>query len=233
MRRRFAAVARVTLAALLAFGVLMAPGNSTTAALARSPACPSPPVTIAKLVRLFEGPGGRACYGGRLLTFRAFVPRPCDGCGGTAAYALTPSWLNGLSDGEVVLSAGPAGDQMVAYVPPALGSCGTDLSTCPFRWYWGRWATVSAHFDGPVAQTCRYAEHPPGAGFTKQDAVAECREKLIVLSVGPVVALPATDAVATRDDPDRLSTVPPWMAAFALAVLLLASRSPASRRRSR
>jgi hypothetical protein len=232
MRRGFGVMARVTLSALLALGVLVAPEGSATAALARSPECPSPPVTIAKLVRLFEGPGGRACYGGRLLTFRAFVPPPCDGCGGTSATVITPSWLNGLSDGEVVLSTGPAGHQMVAYVPPALGSCGTDLSRCPFRWYWGRWATLSAHFDGPVAQTCRYAEHPSGTGFTRQDAVAECREKLIILSVGPVVDLPATDAVAgTRAEADLPSTVPLWIAILALAVLLLASR--ASRRRSR
>ena len=93
---------------------------------------------------------------------------------------------------------------------------------CPFRSYANRWATVSAHYDGPVAQTCRYASHPPGGGFSRSDAVAECRAKLIVLSVGPDT-LPATDALAAAGmDQPPASSPPllPWLAVFGLASLI-------------
>jgi hypothetical protein len=224
---RWAVVVRLTLAVLLAVGMLVAPGRSTTASVALAADCPSPPVTIGKVVA-----GGAGCYGGRLLTFRAFVPRLGD-IGGTSAYEIRPVWLDAWSGSWVLLSAGPDAAQIVAFVPPALGHCyGPEGSTCPFRWYRGRWATVSAHFDGEVAQTCRYAAgHPAGAGFTKADAVAECRAKLIVLSVGPVVPLPATDTVAVgHEDRDGPPTALFWVATSALVLLLLASRRPSSRR---
>ena len=173
----------------------VAPGRSLTASVALAADCPSLPVTIGKVVA-----GGASCYGGQLLTFRAFVPRLGD-LGGTSAYEIRPVWLDDWSGSWVLLSAGPKADQIVAFVPPALGHCyGPEGSTCPFRSYRGGWATVSAHFDGPVAQTCRYAAgHPPGPGFAKADAVAECRAKLIVLSVGPG-DLPATDSLVA-DEP--------------------------------
>ena len=234
MGRWFEAIARTTMAVLLAVGVLVVPGRGTTAAVARSPDCPSPPVTIGKLASLDLVPG-TTCYGGKLLTFRAYVVEPCrDGCGGASATSITPRWLDGLLGSSVNLSTGPDDGQVAAFVPPALGRCsfGENLATCPFRWYYGRWVTVSAHFDGPVAQTCRYAPgHPHGAGFTSKEAVAECRQKLIVLSVGPVVAPPATDTAAVgHEDRDGRSMLLLWVGVFALVSLLLASRSPSSRR---
>jgi hypothetical protein len=231
MRCRFDTVPRVVTAVLLAVGVLVAPGPGAAASVALAADCPSPPVTIGKLVSLDLVPGN-TCYGGRLLTFRAFVPPPCDGCGGTSTTVIRPRWLDGLLGSSVNLSTGPNDAQVSAYVPPALGRCSSieDLATCPFHSYYRRWVTVSAHFDGPVAQTCSYAQHPPGKEFSKSAAVAECRQKLIVLSVGPDVTSPATDTVAPspvgRDGP---STPLPWVATFALVTLVLAWRSPSAR----
>jgi hypothetical protein len=231
MGRGFDAVARRTMAVLLAVGVLVMPGSPAMASVVLAADCPSGPVTIGKLTSLDLVPGN-ACYGGRLLTFRAYVEPPCDGCGGTSDSVLSPRWLDGLFGSSVALSNGADGGEVAAYVPPALGSCYVDhdLSTCPFRWYWGRWATVTAHFDGPVAQTCRYAEHPPGPGYTRSSAIAECRTKLIVLSVG-FGPLPATTTVAVGADVgDGPSTALPWVATFAVVSLLLASRWTSSRR---
>jgi hypothetical protein len=76
-------------------------------------------------------------------------------------------------------------------------------ATCPFKPYAHRWVMVSAHFDDPVTTTCYYSEHPSGPGFSRKVARAKCRQKLVVVSVGPD-ALPSTDAVAPR--PDNAST---------------------------
>ena len=201
MNRIPAQLAKLGLATLLALSFTVSPGTpAASAALAAG--CPPGPVTIGKLVRVFEsGPGGRTCYGGRLLTFRAFVAQLCDGCGGAEAAVVSPLWLDSLEGSNVTFSDGPVGGQMIAFVPPGLGRCSVvkKLATCPFRSYYGRWVTVSAHFDGPVAQTCRYQEHPPGPGFSKADAIAECREDLIVLSVG-------TAASAGPDAPPDTAT---------------------------
>lgn len=228
MVRGFGAVARLTGAVLLAAGVLVVPWQSSTAGVARAAGCPSPPVTVAKLAYLAPGQA-LACYGSRLLTFRAYVPRPTPG-DGVSVGTITPRWLDSTFGSAVTLATGPTGNQTPAFVPPALGRCYEgDMSTCPFRCYWGRWVTVSAHFDGPVAQTCRYADHPPGPGFTTRDAVAGCRMRLIVLSVGSV-APPDTATVAVqhegRDGPSPGLLA---VAALTLASLLLLARQPSRR----
>ena len=205
MNRNPTQLAKVGLAALLALSFTVAPGTpAVSPALAAG--CPDGPVTIGKLVRIFEsGPGGRTCYGGRLLTFRTFVAQLCDGCGGAEAAVVSPLWLDSLEGSNVTFTDGPRGGQMIAFVPPGLGRCSVveKLAACPFRSYYGRWVTVSAHFDGPVAQTCRYDEHPPGPGFSTADAIAACREELIVLSVGtaPSAGAGGPPDTATADGP--------------------------------
>ncbi len=233
MGRRIPSVARPAAAMLLAMGLLVLPGHVGTSAVARAADCPSAPVTIAKLVHLDTTPGN-ACYGGRLLTFRAYVSPPCDECGGVEAAVISPRWLDGLLGSSVSLSAGPNRGQISAYVPPALGRCTLGhTATCPFRPFFGGWATVSAHYDGPVAQTCRYGPHPAGKGFSKQDAIAACQQKLIVLSVSSG-ALPATDAVAASTElaPVGADSPGPWIVGVALGALVLASRWPVTRRRA-
>ena len=234
MGRRIPNVARLATAMAFAMGLLVLPGHVGTSAVARAADCPSAPVTIAKLVHLDATPGN-ACYGGRLLTFRAYVSPPCDECGGVEAATISPRWLDGLLGSSVSLSAGPNRGQVSAYVPPALGRCSIGhTATCPFRPFFGGWATVSAHYDGPVAQTCRYDAHPAGKGFSKQDAIAACRQKLIVLSVGSG-ALPATDTVAASADAGAAVTDSPvaWIGGVALVALVLASRWPVRRRRAK
>ena len=227
MSRRFGAWARLLLAASVALVVLVVPGDRLTAPVARAGGCPSEPITIAKIVNL-AGVSPVTCFGGELLTFRAFIPVP-EGLGGTSATTIAPAWLDDWLGSSVLLGTGPRGASTVAFVPPALGHCalGPNGQGCPFRSYANRWATVSAHYDGPVAQTCRYSSHPPGKGFSKQAAVAECRAKLIVLSVGPD-SLPATDAVtapsaAPRGGPAALA----WFVVFG-AGFAAPSRAPPS-----
>jgi hypothetical protein len=232
MHRDPGVVAKLAAAALLALTVLLAPGSVTTSDTLAS-GCPSGPVTVAKLVHVFEsGPGGLTCYGGRLLTFRTFVAPLCDGCGGAEAAVVSPLWLDGLEGSSVIFTDGPGGSQMVAFVPPGLGECSAvaKLKACPFRSYYGRWVTVSAHYDGPVAQTCRYPEHPSGPGFSKADAILACRQELIVLSVGvgvgvslgpggPPDTATAAFAVAT-DRAGGLLAALPWVGTCLAALWL-------------
>jgi hypothetical protein len=230
MGRLMGVGARLTTAALLTLGLLVMPGGAATTAVAKSADCPPPPVTIAKLVHL-DVPGHH-CYGSRTLVFRAFVAPPCDECGGVSATVIAPRWLDGLEGSSVNLSAVAQGPQVAAYVPPALGRCHlTKDSACPFHPYREQWATVTARFDDPVAQTCTYSEKPAGGGFTKADAVEECRAKLVVLSVGPD-SNPATDAAAVAmDDPRGSPPAPVWFAVFGVALLLLLFRRPTVGRR--
>lgn len=231
MRRESPIIARVTVAVLLGVGVLMVPGRSDAVAVARSPDCPSPPVTIDQIAHLTPA-RALSCFGDRLLTFVAYVPPHPYGIGGATDHHISPAWLDGLSGSFVALSAGPdAGILVLAFVPPALGRClvPSDTSACPFRFSWGRWATVRAHFDGPVARACRVTWLEPGVSFTRADAVAQCRETLIVLSVGPVVPPATATSRAPDEAPDRPLALF-GIAALATASLLLGLRARAARR---
>jgi hypothetical protein len=229
MGRLMGVVPRLMTTALLTLGLLVLPGGATTA-VARSADCPPPPVTIAKLVHL-EAPGQR-CYGSRILVFRAYVAPQCDECGGASATVIAPRWLDGLQGSNVSLSAVAGGPQIGAYVPPALGRCYlTHDAACPFHPYREQFATITARFDDPVAQTCHYSDKPAGAGSTKADAVAECRAKLVVLSVG-ADSNPATDTVAVpATDPGDRPPMPVWFVAFGVSLLVLLARRPALGRR--
>ena len=230
MGRWVDAVARLSTAALFAIALLITPGSSGSTAVTLAADCPSPPVTVKKLVNL-DVPGHK-CYGDTVLVFRAFVAPRCDECGGVSATVIAPRWLDGLLGSSVNLSAVPDGPQVAAYVPPALGKCPvTDDSACPFRPYRNGYATVSAQYDAPVAQRCHYAAKPAGGGFTKADAVAECQAKLVVVSVSADAGA-ATDAVApvaVSVSPGRDGApIAAWLVALAVTTfgsgLLLARR---------
>jgi hypothetical protein len=193
MRGALDALGRATVAVVLGVGMLVAPAHGAREAVARSPDCPRWPVTIDEIAKLTPE-HAVACFGGTTLSFTAYVPPHPYGIGGTKDHDISPVWLDGLSGSFVALSAGPdAGALVLTFVPPALGRCdgSRSIPACPFRFYWGRSALVSAHFDGPVAHTCRVIWHDPGVSFTDADAVAECRRALIILSVGPL-SPPAT-----------------------------------------
>lgn len=231
MGRGFDLVARLTVVMVVAAALLVVPGAGGGASIARAANCPSAPVTAAKLAGI-DGATGLACYGGQLLTFRAFVPR-LDGVGGTSTYWISPAWLDDFLGSWVYLGTSQRAASTVAFVPPALGRClGPSGSTCPFRQYAGRWATVSAHFDGPVAQTCRYHGQHLGKGMTKRAAIEDCRKRLIVLSVGPD-ALPATDAAGEASRGHAPAGLPPITFGLALLLGLLAVPRRRARRFTR
>ena len=229
MGRGFGAVARLTAAMLIGVGMLVVPGPGTSAVLARSPDCPSPPITVEKLRHVMEDGNQIACFGARLLTFRTYVPPTPEGIGWEDAWEISPGWLDDAS-GSFWLLGTTSTKLLTAWIPPALGRCSPpSLSSCPFRWFVGRWTTVSAHFDGPIARTCRFTWVPPGSGFTTRDAVENCRAKLIVLSVGS--AAPPDTSMAAVGHESRLGPPPMLLAVTALAFvsLLFASRSPSRR----
>jgi len=226
MRRWFQLVARLTMAGLLAAGLLVVPGPTTGTADARSSGCPSatsqrPPVL-----------GSLQCYGHRTLTFRAYVQRPCtEGCGGTKAAEIVPQWLDSMVGSYVQLGTGPYSASITAFVRPGLGRCSgyQDLKSCLFRP--GHWAIVKARFNDPIARTCRYSDPPPGPDFSKKAAIAECNAELVVLSVIP--AAPETDIGAVvPEQPAYGSDRVPQLAIFVVAFLLAARWFPSRRRRT-
>ncbi len=236
MGRGFGGAVRLMAATLIGIGMLVVPGPGTSATLARSPDCPSPPITAEKLARVMYEGNPLACFGGRLLTFSTYVPPAPEGIGWAMAWSISPGWLDDNSGSMVWLTTGPTrdfgpGEVITAWIPPALGRCsvGEMLASCPFRWFVGRWTTVSAHFDGPVARTCRFTDHPSEPGFTKRDAVANCKAKLIVLSVGSVAPPDTSMAAPGHEDPVGLPLVPLAVATLALLWPWLAQRSPSRR----
>ena len=231
MGRRFGGAVRLMAAMLIGVGMLVVPGPGAPATLARSPDCPSPPLTAEKLSRVMDHGTQLACFGGRLLTFSAYVPRPPEGIGWAMAWSISPGWLDDNNGSMLWLATGPTrdfrpGEVITAWIPPALGRCsvGEMLSSCPFRWWVGRWTTVRAHFDGPVARTCGFTGHPSEPGFTKRDAVANCKAKLIVLSVGSVAPPDTAMAAVGHQDPAGLPQVLLALAALALVPLLFVGR---------
>src|SRR6185369_4639945 len=154
-----------------------------------------------------------------------------DGCGGTIAYTIAPRWFDGLDGSYVELGTGPHSRSIAAFVPPRLGRCSAfaDLRSCPFRP--GHWVIVRARFNAPVARTCRYSDHPPGPGFSKKNAVAECSADLVVVSVAP--AAPETDTVAAAIKDRVAESSDVRLLLVFIGVLLLAARWFPSRQRSR
>jgi hypothetical protein len=223
MGRWVDAAARVATAAVFAVALSLVPGGMGASAISLAASCPPPPVTVHKLINL-DVPG-QTCYGDTVLVFRAFVAPPCDECGGVSATVIAPRWLDGLEGSSANLSAVPDGPQVAAYVPPALGACPlSDDSACPFRHYRNHYATVSAQYDAPVAQRCRYAVKPAGGGNTKADAVAECQAKLVVISVSADAGA-ATDTVSMATTAVRSTAgggaapLTAWLVTFAVATL--------------
>jgi hypothetical protein len=148
--------------------------------------CPTPPVTVDEIAGLTPE-RALACFGGAPLTFEAYVPAHPYGVDEASDSSLSPTWLDGLGGSVVALSAGPdAGALVRAYVPPALGRCDwrKSIAECPFGTFEGGRVLVRAHFDDPVATTCRAVSVVEGSTFTDAEAVTVCRRLLIVSSVG-------------------------------------------------
>jgi hypothetical protein len=72
----------------------------------------------------------------------------------------------------------------------------------PNRRYARRWVSLVAHFDDPAAQTC-HAEGPADADPpTEEEAVAMCRQILVLSSIG-VTSAPDTATAAAPADTRR------------------------------
>jgi hypothetical protein len=215
MSRTFRFVTRVMTTGLLAAAVLIFTSPTTGLVSVRAAGCPSPASNRP------PAEGTAKCYGSRILTFRAYVQYPCtDGCGGTNAYVLAPRWLDSMVGSHVELGTGPRSRSIAAFVPPRLGRCSAfaALSSCLLRP--GHWAIVKARFNDPISRTCRYSEHPSGPGFSRKDAVAECRANLVVHSIVPVA--PETNLVAPLEEPASRSDPVPFLASFVAALVVAA-----------
>jgi hypothetical protein len=79
----------------------------------------------------------------------------------------------------------PKGVMYAITVPPAFG----DLT----RAHGGHWVVVTVRFNDPRAAQCRPAG-PKSARMTKREAIAYCREQLVLQSITRDRPLPATDA---------------------------------------
>jgi hypothetical protein len=174
--------------------LLFASGAASRAHATDVRPCPATPVTVDELLGLADGagfagfagqlnPGGLACYEGSDVTVQGFVQEP-EGLGGTSVVVIEPTWLTEwglfLYASSRERDGAPVGPAYVVAYPPGSG----DLN----KRYDGRWVSVVAHFDDPAAQTC-HAEGPADADPpTDEEAVAMCRQILVLSSIKPTRA---------------------------------------------
>ena len=137
--------------------------------------CATGAVTIATLVAVEDRNDRVACFGGRALTFRAWVVDPGEGYGGTCR-PMTPTWLQPCVLPDWLLAADKASTERLDGVrsPGATG----DLQGV------ARWVNVTGHFDDAASSTCRTTPvpamvgQPPLAYF-----VYRCREQFAVTRI--------------------------------------------------
>jgi hypothetical protein len=190
---------RLRVAVIAATVLVLAPHAASVAAYGPIRGCPSPEtVTLETLVALrgVTGPIGArigtglneralGCLGSEELEFVAFVGQP-EGIGGVTTFTTEPRWLDTWSLGSTWLAltsheTSPGfidGPFMEVAVPPALQPAFADLE--------GRWVTVRAHFDDPLATTCMFGMEPaPEAPDqpTAADLVEMCRTSLVVSAI--------------------------------------------------
>ena len=142
-------------------------------------------------------PDGLACYGASDVTVVGFVHEP-DGLGGTNAVAIEPTWLTEwglfLYASARKRDGAPVDDPYVVAYPPGSGD--------PNRRYDGKWVSVVAHFDDAAAQTC-HAEGPADADPpSDEEAVAMCRQILVLSSVRVTSAPDSATVPLGRPGPD-------------------------------
>lgn len=140
--------------------------------------CPAEPLDATAIARLSRA-DRVGCFGGRDLTFRAWVVDPGEGYGGTCRNRI-PDWLQdcvlpvwllrGTAD-----NADPTGALHALRRPDATG----DLSGV------GRWVRLTGHFDDPAAATCTDAI---SSGFVEDSVpvaslVRACRTEFVVTSM--------------------------------------------------
>lgn len=193
---RIAALA-ITLGAVLA-AVVAAP------ALGRSMPCPDPhDVTVRDLLALSpmdvgndwgENPRAHACFGGETITIGGYANWP-DGLGGTSVSGVKPAYFEWprfylfASSREVAPGYG-RGPFYGIVVPPRLGAVENR--------YHRAWVVVTARFADPLANQCR-GYGPKADRLRRAEAIASCRDRLVMVSIARAPGAPATDAAAAGD----------------------------------
>ncbi len=201
------------------------PGQVT----ARTVPCPSQPLSVADLRRLWSDGGGYAgfngatnprfheCFGRSDVRIRGFVNRP-DGLGGTSATVMEPGWL--AEAGALILFGSSrelapgygAGSFYGISVPPSFGRVENR--------YQRSWVDLTAHVDDPAARTCHNVG-PKKLRLSKRESVALCREVVVMSSIRPADG-PLTDAAwaqASATAPKPEAPQPAWPLLLPAAVL--------------
>jgi hypothetical protein len=176
-------------------------------AAARSEACPDrESVTVGDLLALgprrgwsgFLGsnPRAHACFGGATITIRAFANWP-DGIGGTSTSGIKPDvfeWpqLYLFESAREVYRGYGAGRFYGVVVPPRFGRVE--------KTYHRMWVEVTARFEDPYADRCRgWAEI--GKPMSRADAVAYCRDMLVLTAIRATSAPPPATSAASPVPP--------------------------------
>ncbi|HEX6945201.1 MAG TPA: hypothetical protein VF196_03340 [Casimicrobiaceae bacterium] len=203
---------RVVALAILV-GVL-APAAVPGRAAARAVPCPDRhAVTVHDLLDLapfdvsgFGGanPRAHACFGGATITIRGFANWP-DGLGGTSVSGIRPGYFEWpqfylfASSREVAPGFGKGAFYGIT-VPPRFGKVENT--------YHRVWVVVTARFEDPLANRCR-GYGPKGDRPTRAEAIATCRESLVLTSIR-VASGPPDTAAAVPDQADPRTPGAPW-----------------------
>ena len=197
-------VIRVAVLAILIAGLLavLAPAP----AAARAVSCPDRDhVTVGDLLDLapFDtvdywgtNPRAHACFGGATITIRGFANWP-EGIGGTSLSGVKPLYFEWpalflfASSREAYPGYG-RGSFYGIVVPPRFGKVENAFH--------GVWVDVTARFEDPLANRCR-GYGPKGDRPTRAEAVATCREYLVLTSIRAAAGPPDTAVAADRPVP--------------------------------
>jgi len=139
--------------------------------------CPSRPVDAAAFATI-DVPAAVNCFGGRPITFRAYLGQ-CQGCGGVSTDLYTPEWL-----------ADPQRNQL--YMSP--------IKTVDNWWFNARraraladdpawrdhWVELTGHFDDPAAKDCRWVPDPHASESVLSSplsTITSCRQQFVVTRI--------------------------------------------------
>ncbi len=180
---------------LITIGALL-PAVAPAPVLARAPCPDRHAVTVHELLELApydvsgywgENPRARACFGGATITIRGFANWP-DGLGGTSMSGIRPAYFEWptfflFSSSREIAPGFGRGSFYGIVVPPRFGRVE--------KTYHREWVVVTARFEDPLANRCR-GYGPKGDRPTRAEAIATCREYLVLTSIHAAAGLPDT-----------------------------------------
>lgn len=135
---------------------------------ARADPCTADEVTVQELMATTDR---LECYGGRSISFRAYI----SGSAAISTCSITPvpgdGWLDVCSGIRRLLMAQPGDEEgVLAFLPPEMSA---------FEMPADRWVDVLGHFDDPAAQTCGIQ----GGPTPDPEQVEACRAAFVVEQV--------------------------------------------------